>query len=247
MKPLRVVVADDEKMARKRVIRLLESLGSVQLVAECRSGEEVLSHLDPGQVDVALLDIDMPGMTGLDVAQVAAARGVPVIFLTAHEQHAVAAFEQGAVHYLLKPVDAAHLARALERVRAVAKAGPPRSAPADEGASHTGLPARVALSVRGDVVLLAPAAITHGLYDGQLVTVHTAECAYITDESLQDLEARVASPSMLRVHRRALLNLARVERLRGQPTGGYVAVLDTGAEVPVSRQAARDLRKRLGV
>jgi two-component system LytT family response regulator len=105
----------------------------------------------------------------------------------------------------------------------------------------------VALRVRGDVVLLAPTAITHALYDGELVSVHTSERAYITDESLQELEARVASPFMLRVHRRALLNLARVERLRSQPNGGYVAVLDTGAEVPVSRQSGRDLRKRLGI
>lgn len=105
----------------------------------------------------------------------------------------------------------------------------------------------MALTVRGDVVLLAPHAITHALYDGELVTVHTAERAYITDESLQDLEARIASPLVLRVQRRAILNLARVQRLRGQTSGGYVAVLDTGAEVPVSRQAARDLRKRLGI
>lgn len=236
MSPLRVVVADDEKMARKRVTRLLESLGDVTLVAECRSGEEVLKHLDPAQVDVALLDIDMPGMSGLEVAQVAALRGVPVIFLTAHEQHAVAAFEQQAVHYLLKPVDAAQLVRAFERLRGLTKPAP--AAP---------LPTRVALTVRGDVVLLAPADITHAVYDGELVSVHTAQHGYITDESLQELEARIGSEHMLRVHRRALLNLAHVERLRSQPSGGYVAVLRSGAEVPVSRQVARDLRKRLGV
>ncbi|MCA9576267.1 MAG: response regulator transcription factor, partial [Myxococcales bacterium] len=182
-----------------------------------------------------------------EVAQLARSRGVPVIFLTAHEQHAVAAFEHGALHYLLKPVDATQLARALDRL-------PPR-APADGDGDETtsaplAMPApleRVALTVRGDVVLLAPQAITHALYDGELVTVHTAERAYITDESLQDLEARIASPLVLRVQRRAILNLARVQRLRGQASGGYVAVLDTGAEVPVSRQAARDLRKRLGI
>ena len=89
MTPLRVIVADDEKMARKRVTRLLEQLGNTVLVAECRSGDEVLRHLDPAHVDVALLDVDMPGMNGLETARLAALRGVPVIFLTAHEQHAV--------------------------------------------------------------------------------------------------------------------------------------------------------------
>ncbi|MCB9656812.1 MAG: response regulator transcription factor [Sandaracinaceae bacterium] len=246
-RPLRVIVADDEKMARKRVLRLLEALGPVDLVAECRSGDEVLRHLDPARVDVALLDIDMPGANGLEVAELARLRGVPVIFLTAHEQHAVAAFDHGALHYLLKPVDATQLARALDRLPARSPADEAESTSATRATSPAAPLERVALTVRGDVVLLAPHAITHALYDGELVTVHTAERAYITDESLQDLEARIASPLVLRVQRRAILNLARVQRLRGQTSGGYVAVLDTGAEVPVSRQAARDLRKRLGI
>ena len=240
MTPLRGIVADDEKMARKRVTRLLEQLGNTVLVAECRSGEEVLRHLDPAHVDVALLDVDMPGMNGLETARLAALRGVPVIFLTAHEQHAVEAFQHGAVHYLLKPVDAPALEQALARLRA-------RMLAAQVTQPDTKLPDRVALTVRGDVVLVPPASITHALYDGELVTVFTAARSYITDESLQDLEARVTGQSLMRVHRRALLNLSHVERLRALPTGGYTAVLSGGAEVPVSRQAARDLRKRLGV
>lgn len=250
MSALRVVVADDEKMARKRITRLLDALGGVSLVAECRSGEEVLQYLDAARVDVALLDIDMPGMSGLEVARVAALRGVPVIFLTAHEQHAVAAFEHDAVHYLLKPVDAAQLAQAFERLRVRRARDPGARAAGVDVEAHdpdTTLPKRVALSVRGDVVLLAPADITHALYDGQLVSVHTAEHAYITDESLHELEARIGSDAMLRVHRRALLNLAHVTRLRSLPSGGYLAVLTSSAEVPVSRQVARDLRKRLGI
>lgn len=240
MTPLRVVIADDEKMARKRVTRLLEDLGNTVLVAECRSGDEALRYLDPAQVDVALLDVDMPGMNGIETARLAALRGVPVIFLTAHEQHAVAAFQQGAVHYLLKPVDAWQLEQALARLRVRGVAAPPTSPDAK-------LPERVALTVRGDVVLLPPASITHALYDGELVTVFTTARSYITDESLQDLEARVHGQPFMRVHRRALLNLSHVERLRALPTGGYLAVLSSGAEVPVSRQSARDLRKRLDV
>jgi len=240
MTPLRVIVADDEKMARKRVTRLLEQLGNTVLVAECRSGEEVLRHLDPAHVDVALLDVDMPGMNGLETARLAGLRGVPVIFLTAHEQHAVEAFQHGAVHYLLKPVDAPRLEQALARLRA-------RTVSGNVTQPDTKLPDRVALTVRGDVVLVPPASITHALFDGELVTVFTAAREYITDESLQDLEARVTGEPFMRVHRRALLNLSHVERLRAQPSGGYLAVLSGGAEVPVSRQAARDLRKRLGV
>jgi CheY-like chemotaxis protein len=133
-------------------------------------------------VDVALLDVDMPGMNGLETARLAALRGVPVIFLTAHEQHAVEAFQHGAVHYLLKPVDAPALEQA---PRAPAR---PACSPAQVTQPDTKLPDRVALTVRGDVVLVPPASITHALYDGELVTVFTAARSYITDESLQDLE-----------------------------------------------------------
>jgi len=137
-------------------------------------------------------------------------------------------------------VDAQQLEQALARLRG-------RMQASQVTLRDTTLPERVALTVRGDVVLVPPASITHALYDGELVTVHTAARAYITDESLQDLEGRIPGEPLLRVHRRALLNLSHVERLRALPTGGYLAVLSSGAEVPVSRQAARDLRKRLGV
>ncbi len=228
--PLRVLVADDEKMARRRLRRLLETVGGVEVVAEARSGEEAAQLLDPAAVDVALLDIDMPDVDGLALAELAGRRAIPVIFVTAHDQHAVKAFAAGAVHYLLKPLELTALDEALERVRARSRPEPP---------------ARIALTVQDQVHLIDTAAISHATFDGTLVTVHTEEREWLSSDSLQELERKLAGGEFLRVHRRALVHLAHVERLEPLPSGGYTAVMRSGAEVPVSRQVARELRKRL--
>src|SRR5690349_25168041 len=107
--PLRVVVCDDELMARKRVLRLLGELPGIDTSIECESGEQVLQRLAEDDVDVAILDINMPGMSGLDTVLAMPEDRPYVIFLTAHPEHAVRAFEVGAVDYVLKPVDDARL------------------------------------------------------------------------------------------------------------------------------------------
>ena len=225
---LRVAFVDDEKMARKRLRRLLETLGDVEVVGEHASAEAFLPTMDPASVDVALLDIDMPGVDGLELAAMARRRGVPVIFVTAHEKHAVAAFARGAVHYLLKPVALDALDDALDRVRG-------RREPAT----------RLALTVGDEVHLVAIAAISHATFDGTLVTVFGDEGRWLSSEPLADLERRLAGhDDFVRVHRRALVSLAHVERLQPQPSGGYLAVMRNGDQVPVARQAARDLRRR---
>lgn len=228
--PLRVLVADDEKMARRRLRRLLETVGGVTVVAEARSGEEAAQHLDPAEIDVALLDIDMPDVDGLSLAELAGRRSIPVIFVTAHEQHAVKAFAAGAVHYLLKPLELTALDEALERVRAQRRPEPP---------------ARLALTVGDEVHLVDTASISHATFDGTLVTVHADEREWLSSDSLQELERKLAGGDFLRVHRRALVHLTHVERLEPLSSGGYTAVMRSGAEVPVSRQVARELRKRL--
>lgn len=239
--PLRVLVCDDELMARKRVLRLLGEIPGVDSAIECESGEEVLAKLADEDVDVAILDIDMPGMTGLETVMRMPEERPYVVFLTAHPEHALSAFEVGAVDYLLKPVDDARLAKALDRARKVLDHGPV----ADAGAA----PAlnRLAIPTRGGVELVSPADVTHATFDGALVTVHTKTRSVLTDDTLQDLEDKLPKGPFERVHRRALLNLEHVERLDSVDSGGYVACLTTGKKVDVSRQSARKLRRRLGL
>ncbi|MFK7998293.1 MAG: LytR/AlgR family response regulator transcription factor [Polyangiales bacterium] len=232
---LRILIADDEKMARARLRRILTGLGA-EVVAECKNGAEALDGLSAEDVDVAFLDINMPGLDGLSAGAIAQRRGVPVVFVTAHPQHAVEAFSQNAVHYLLKPVDAAGVSEALNRLVTT----PPREAAQSDPLGDSRLP----LTRGRDVFLVDVERISHASYDGELVTVHAGDESWIVDGSLQDLESRIARPDFMRVHRRVLLNMARVTRLRSLESGGFRAQVDEH-EVDVSRQAARVLRKRL--
>jgi two-component system LytT family response regulator len=114
---LRVLVADDELLARRRLLRLLGAMPDVEIAGECDSGEAVLARVRDGNVDVVLLDIQMPGLSGIEALQLMPADGPTIVFCTAHPDHALDAFDAGAIDYVLKPVEAPRLRRALERAR----------------------------------------------------------------------------------------------------------------------------------
>jgi two-component system LytT family response regulator len=239
---LRVVVCDDELIARRRAARLLSEQPGVEVVGECASGSEVLARLAAEDVDLVVLDIHMPGMTGLETALQMPEDRPYLIFLTAHPEHAVAAFDVGATDYLVKPVDEVRLKKALDRARRQL------DAPLGRDAHDAAAPlARLAIATRTGVVLLGPDEVTHAVFDGQLVTVHTRDRAILADATLQELDQRLSAPHFERVHRRAIVNLLHVERLEPVLSGGYVARIAGGKSVDVSRQAARRLRRRLGI
>lgn len=235
---LRVILADDEEMARLRLRRLLEEHDDVRIVGEARSGKDALAILDGQDVDLALLDVRMGLVSGLEVSEVAADLGVEVVMTTAHRDHAVEAFAAGAVDYLLKPIEAERLAQALSRVRS-------HLTPSPAPAAAAAVPDRFPLEVRGELLLLRPSDVSHATLDGTLVRVFAGAEGYLTELSLSDLERRL--PHLVRVHRKALVSIEHVARLRPLASGGYVAILGTGQEVLVSRQAARELRRRLGI
>ena len=247
--PLRVLVADDEAIARKRLLRLLAAMPDVVVAGECADAHQVLERVRAGDVDVVLLDIQMPELSGLEALQLFPADGPVVVFCTAHTAHAIAAFDVGAIDYLLKPIEAARLRKALDRARdrdarwrytdelARFKSGAAGDKPLD----------RLALPTRQGIVLLDPLTVSHAELDGELVTVHTADAQYLSALSLQELESRLPSDRFARVHRRALVNLEHVVRLEPNEVGGYTARTRNGSAVEISRQAARDLRKRLGL
>jgi two-component system LytT family response regulator len=251
VEPLRVLVADDEAIARKRLLRLLAAMPDVAVAGECADAREVLERVRAGGVDAVLLDIQMPELSGLEALQLFPADGPVVIFCTAHTAHAVAAFDVGAIDYLLKPIEAARLRKALERARDrdarrryadeltrfKSRAGQDGDKPLD----------RLALPTRQGIVLLDPLEVSHAELDGELVTVHTADAQYLSALSLQELESRLPGDRFARVHRRALVNLEHVVRLEPNEVGGYTARTRNGRAVEISRQAARDLRKRLGL
>ena len=242
---LRVLIADDELMARKRLRRLLGQLPEVEYLGDCENGTQVLQQVAKGGVDVVLLDIHMPGLSGMEALRLLPENGPIVIFCTAHADHAVEAFDAGAIDYLMKPIEEDRLKKALARARERQATKRLRTEPDTPRTAAEQALQRLPLATREGIVLLDPDSISHALLDGELVTVFSDRGKFLTDTSLQELETKL--PGCLRVHRRALLNLRQVARLEAQDTGGFLARTLSGEAVPVSRQAARDLRKRLGL
>ncbi|WP_257452888.1 LytR/AlgR family response regulator transcription factor [Archangium lipolyticum] len=244
---LRVLIADDELVARKRLVRLLTAFPDVSVCGEAADGAAVLDAVRAGGVDVVLLDIHMPGLSGMDALALLPADGPRVVLVTAHADHAVDAFEHGAVDYVLKPVEASRLQKALERVRTRLA---PRAAEPGKGSAVEQLArplARLPIPTRQGIVLVDPETISHATLEDELVTVFTAQGDYLTDFTLQELVDRLPTEGFYRVHRRALLNLAHVTRLEPLETGGYLARTARGHMVEVSRQSARELRRMLGL
>ncbi|MBL8957194.1 MAG: response regulator transcription factor [Myxococcaceae bacterium] len=238
---LRVLIADDEQVARSRLQRLLKAMPDVEVVGECEDGDQVLTRVREGGVDVVLLDIQMPKLKGTEALALWPKDGPQVVFCTAHGQHALEAFDGGALDYVLKPVEAARLSKALARARERGSAER-----FQEVVSKFQID-RLPITTRQGVVLIDPDSISHAVLEGELVTVFAGNEKHLTDYSLNELEERLGRGRFERVHRRALLNLKAVARLEPLDTGGYFARTHSGHSVEVSRQAARDLRKRLGL
>ncbi len=238
---LRIALADDESTARRRLTRLLTAVPGVEIVGAHDSAQGVLDQLMDEAVDVLVLDVQMPGLSGIEAHAMLGSDAPYVIFATAHPQHAIEAFELGAVDYVLKPIEASRLGKAIERARAHVQRGAPVSSEPDPYD-------RVPVVTREGIVLLDPPAISHAVFDGALVTVHTTGGdAHLTDATLADLHGRLPGGRFDRVHRRVLLNMHEVSMLRPTPSGGFVALTRAGAEVPISRQSARRMRKALGL
>ncbi|MFT7578794.1 MAG: two-component system LytT family response regulator [Myxococcota bacterium] len=236
---LTVVIADDELLARKRLQRLTEALDGVDIVAVCDDGASAVAAIRAHRPDLALLDIQMPGLNGLDVGGLVQDVGVALVFVTAHSEHAAQAFDLEATDYVVKPVDATRLQRAVERVRTA------KRSIGDIGAQVE--LSRLPVQTRRGVRLVPVADISHALFDGEIVTIYLADEALLTDFSLQDLERRLPAAQFMRVGRRGIIKLAAVSLLEPQESGGYQARMDSGGLVAVSRQAARRLRRLLGL
>jgi two-component system LytT family response regulator len=234
---MRVLIADDEAIARARLTRLLAEIDGLELIGECENADQVLARVKEGGVDLVLLDIQMPGLTGMDAMALLPDDGPAIVLCTAHAEYAVQAFDEGADDYLLKPVEIDRLRKAIERVRTRRDA---------LGGAKPKDFQKLALPTKQGIALIDPTSITHAVLEGVLVTVVTTAETYMTDFSLQELERKLPE-TFLRVHRRSLVNLDHVVRLEPIETGGFIARTSQGAAVEVSRQSARDLRKWLGL
>ncbi|MCL4846998.1 MAG: LytTR family DNA-binding domain-containing protein [Acidobacteria bacterium] len=240
---MRALIVDDEQPARLRLRQLLGELG-VEVVGEAEDGPQAIERIAAAAPDVVLLDIQMPGCSGLDVAASLPEPRPPLVFCTAFDRHAVDAFELNAVDYVLKPVSRARLEQAIARVR-VADAGATSAALTRLSAIAREYPTRF-LGRRGQRFHVVPQQdVLYFALDGGLTRVHVRAGHYWMEPSLSDLEARVDPARFYRVSRNAIVNLDAVAEVVPQEGGPAEAVLSDGTRLPVSRRRVAGLLERL--
>jgi two-component system LytT family response regulator len=250
MEPIRTILADDEPLARRQLRALLQRDPQIALIAEAATGQEAHRALMQLQPELALLDVRMPMGDGFSVLE-----GVPrrpyVIFATAHAEHAVRAFDVEAVDYLLKPFDDERFDRAIRRAKEAIRARRLLTAVQDfagDGPTTAGVGpsevGRLAVHDGRGVSWIEIREIEWIEAADYYVQVHALGKAYLVRESLQKLEQRLGEP-FLRVHRSALVNVAKVQRLERLEGGELGIVLQSGSKVPVSRARRRRVSRRL--
>jgi DNA-binding LytR/AlgR family response regulator len=232
---LRVLVVDDEAPARAELRFLLGRHGDVS-VEEAGSAAAVLELVGREEYDALFLDVEMPGLTGLEAARQVSAGGAPppIVFVTAHAGYAVEAFAIEAFDYLVKPVDPDRLARVLERLRARG------------GASTRGL-RKIPVVAGGRTVLVDPDEVCYLQADGDYCRVHTYDRSYLATAALGELEEELPRDRFARIHRSYVVNLARVAAVRRAGPDRLRLALDdaAGTELDVARRQSKRLRELL--
>jgi two-component system, LytTR family, response regulator len=238
---IRVLIADDEAPTRVRLCQLLAAHTDVEVVGEADTGAAAMQLAAALKPDVLLLDIQMPGSSGIDVAACLPHPRPHIIFCTAYDQYAVDAFELHAIDYLLKPVSRARLAEALDRVRRLAAP----SAGLDDALRRGFPPARFLARSGAHYLVVSEAEVLYFASEGSLTRLVSAKGQYWMDPTLNDLEQRLDPARFFRVSRAALVALNAVAEVVTMPGGSGEAVLKNGQRLEVSRRRFRDLLSAL--
>jgi two-component system LytT family response regulator len=249
MEKLRAIIVDDEVHARKKMRALLESEAGVVVVGECDNGADAVELIRSEDADVVFLDVQMPGMNGLDVVRGVGPDEMPmVVFATAYDRFAVDAFEAHAVDYLLKPIDPGRMRRTLEYVRErLSSRSAGNSARRLEqlverlGGART---KRFAVKSGGAIHVVDVDDIDWVEADGNYVTIHAAGKTYLHRETLRSLEGKLDPERFARIHRSYIVSVDRVERLQPDRHGDYKVVMRDGTELTLSRTYRDDLLGR---
>ncbi|GAB3438507.1 LytR/AlgR family response regulator transcription factor [Actinophytocola sediminis] len=243
MKGFTVLAVDDIPPALDELCRLLRGSPEVADVAGAGDSTSALRMIQSGRFDAVFLDISMPGLDGLELASLLAKLSDPpaIVFVTAYEQHAVAAFGIGAVDYLLKPVRTERLAEALTRIRRMV---PARTRPADEFATPPDAMAAMPVESAGRTRYVRRGDVRFVEAHGDYVRLHAVSGVHVVRMPISRLEEYWEPAGFVRVHRGYLVSLDAVRELRSDSVGGLLAHTELG-DVPVSRRHARELRERL--
>lgn len=252
-KLLRVVLADDERPARRFLVNLLKAFPDIQIEGEAANGREAVSLIEDVKPDLALLDINMPEVTGLNVVKLVKAGATPsIVFVTAYDEYAVQAFEVNAVDYLLKPVEKERLAAALDRARARKASIPERVSGLT--AASTALDVvtrrqhleRIPVRRRDETFILPVRQIASIEADGELLHLTTiSNERYTISHRLHALESRLDPRRFIRLSRGALVALDMIQKVSPMPGGTFQVLLNNGQTIVASRIQSRLLRETL--
>ena len=253
---IRTIIVDDEKLAIQGLQLRLQKFPDVEIIDTCANGREAIRKIKTEKPDLVFLDIQMPGFDGFSVVKGVMEIEPPLfVFVTAYQEHAVRAFEANAVNYLMKPVDEDRLADTLERVRTrllekrsaeeaeklksvLAEVAPdaidamPEETDAAAGARYEKL---INIKDRGQIFRIDVDSIEHIEAAGDYMCIRTADNSLILRETMKDLEKRLDPRNFQRVHRSTIVNLSQVRQVKPHTNGECFLVLESGAQVKVSR------------
>jgi len=251
---IRTIIVDDEKLAIQGLELRLQPFADVEIIETCANGREAIRAIKTQKPDLVFLDIQMPGFDGFSVVKGVMEIDPPLfVFVTAYQEHAIRAFEANAVNYLMKPVDEDKLADTMERVRTrlaekrsaeeaeklkdvLAEVSP--SSLEDMGADGDAVgryEKMINVKDRGQIFRVEVGSIEHIEAAGDYMCIYTGDNSLILRETMKDLERRLDPKTFQRVHRSTIVNLDQVRQVKPHTNGECFLVLESGAEVKVSR------------
>ena len=254
---MRVIVVDDERLAREGLVELLETHAGIEIGGAFPDGPSALAAMDAERPDAIFVDVQMPGMTGFELVDALDLDPLPaVVFVTAYDEYAIRAFEVSAIDYLLKPVSSERLAQTVERVRAHVRGRDQAHPDVAYRAKMTSLldgvvPGRTGgvgrLIVRevGQIIIVPTRDVDWVEGADYYAKLHVRNAVHMLRETLASLEQRLDPGKFLRIHRSAIVNLTRVRAVEAAVRGEGVAVLVDGTRLKVTRAKREELEKRL--
>lgn len=253
---IRVLIVDDEPLARQRLADLLATYDETEIVGEVGSGRDAVQAIRSLNPDLVFLDVQMPGKTGLQVVEEVGPELMPLtIFVTAFDRYALRAFDVAAVDYLLKPFDDERFEQALERARRTLRLqnvdkAKDRLLELLQDESEFPQPPyleRIAVDMRGKVKVVPVEQIDYIAASGPYAELHVGDKSYLVREQMQALEERLDPDVFFRIHRSTIVRLTLIESLHHSAGGDYAVSLTTGQRLKVSRSRRDELAKRLGL
>jgi len=253
MKKIKVLVADDEPLARERLSGLLGQEPDIEVVGQARDGEEAVTAIHDDSPDLVFLDVQMPQMSGFDVIEAVGSDKMPlVIFVTAYDQHALKAFQVRALDYLLKPFDRERFRDALSRARKQLE----RDENGDLGRRLLALVKdlrrdqpksdRLVVKSGGRLFFLRTDEIDWVEAAGNYVRLHVGPGSHLLRETMNAIEGRLDPEKFFRIHRSRIVNMERIQELQPWLNGEYAVLLRTGTRLTLSRGYREKLQDRLG-